>query len=295
MPIVVGCPSCNGKLRVADDLIGRMVRCPTCNTTFDTSAPAPSPEPAPLSPEPEPAWKDLPLQLSLDEPSAPRPQPPAAKDGLFGAIELKLSLDDDPAPVPTPSPPEPPPTLPQPPNLEPPLPLLEEPADDRYRCPTCGNPLPYDATRCSHCGERFGEVRERSPRPWRRRDAEPHRGGLILGLGIGSLMLLAFCGPVGMALGITAWVLGQGDLRKIAAKQMDPVGYGSTQAGWVCGIIGTALNTLWTLGCVGLIGLAIHNDRPSTRPPFSPPTMRSQPQPKIKVMPWKEQKPGGMK
>src|SRR5262249_1265968 len=38
MPTIVECPSCNRKLRVPDDLIGQMVKCPTCATTFTASA-----------------------------------------------------------------------------------------------------------------------------------------------------------------------------------------------------------------------------------------------------------------
>ena len=63
MPIIVSCPSCSGQLRVADELIGRKVRCPACSTTFearDSSAPAPT-EPA-AQPEKADAWKFLDLE-----------------------------------------------------------------------------------------------------------------------------------------------------------------------------------------------------------------------------------------
>jgi hypothetical protein len=63
---------------------------------------------------------------------------------------------------------------------------------------------------------------------------KPHRGTLILVLGILSLVV---CGP----LGIAAWVMGSGDLKEMDAGTMDPSGRGITQAGKICGIIGTIL------------------------------------------------------
>jgi len=62
----------------------------------------------------------------------------------------------------------------------------------------------------------------------------PHRGGLILALGIIGLMV---CAPVG----IVAWLMGNNDLREIRAGAMDPQGEGLTQAGRILGIIATVL------------------------------------------------------
>ena len=63
---------------------------------------------------------------------------------------------------------------------------------------------------------------------------KPHRGTLILVLGILGLVI---CGP----LGIAAWVMGAGDLKQIDAGTMDPAGRSTTQAGKICGIIATIL------------------------------------------------------
>jgi len=63
---------------------------------------------------------------------------------------------------------------------------------------------------------------------------KPHRGTLILVLGILGLLV---CGP----LAIVAWVMGSGDLKQIDAGTMDPAGRGTTQAGKILGIIGTIL------------------------------------------------------
>src|SRR5215831_3294112 len=38
MSTVVDCPSCNRKLRVPDELLGKKVKCPTCSGTFDAVA-----------------------------------------------------------------------------------------------------------------------------------------------------------------------------------------------------------------------------------------------------------------
>ena len=60
---------------------------------------------------------------------------------------------------------------------------------------------------------------------------EPHRGTLILVLGILSLVLCGFF------TGIPAWIMGKGDLKKIRGGTMDPEGEGLSKAGMICGII----------------------------------------------------------
>lgn len=65
----------------------------------------------------------------------------------------------------------------------------------------------------------------------------PHRGGMVLALGILSIVLCFVCG-------IFAWVMANNDLREMAQGTMDPSGRGSTQAGKICGIIGTILGSM---------------------------------------------------
>jgi hypothetical protein len=67
--------------------------------------------------------------------------------------------------------------------------------------------------------------------------AEPHRGTLILVLGLLGLLVCGLLAPF-------AWVMGSTDLKKMAAGRMDPSGQSHTQAGYVCGIIGTILLVL---------------------------------------------------
>jgi hypothetical protein len=132
-------------------------------------------------------------------------------------------------------------------------------------CPYCGEKITKEATRCQFCGEELGEEDKGADRPWDkdyrpyrdvRRDSEPHRGSLILTLGIISIVIsvISVCtygaaGLVGLIMGICVWVMGQKDLKKMRSNQMDPQGLGSTQAGWICGIIGTVFGGLGVLLC----------------------------------------------
>jgi hypothetical protein len=79
---------------------------------------------------------------------------------------------------------------------------------------------------------------------------KPHRGTLILVLGILSIVV---CGP----LGIAAWVMGNTDLREISAGVMDPAGRGTTEAGRICGIIGCLLACLSLLAALAFFLLFI--------------------------------------
>jgi len=83
---------------------------------------------------------------------------------------------------------------------------------------------------------------------------KPHRATLILVLGILGLIV---CGP----LGIVAWVMGNGDLKDMAAGTMDPSGRSMTNAGRICGMIATilmiiavvVLGLLFALGILGAV------------------------------------------
>ena len=89
---------------------------------------------------------------------------------------------------------------------------------------------------------------------------EPHRGTLILVLGILSLVLCGFF------TGIPAWIMGKGDLEKIQAGQMDPEGQGMTKAGMICGMICCILSAVAIGGVILLMilggGLAALGMRP---------------------------------
>src|SRR5260370_40368383 len=191
---VVPCPSCSHKLSVPDEVVGRTVRCPVCQTAFEAAAPS-GPAPPPVPP------------LSLDDAAAP--EAPALPRNLWGAVEIEAS-GGAPPPLPRASDPDPP---------ERPRPRRRD-EDARARCPECGARMPAGAPCCVRCGVR--PDRDDRPRGRRsRREEEPHRGGAVLTLGVLSLVL-SFCAPVGLALGIIAWGMGQGDLTKIRRRRMAP-------------------------------------------------------------------------
>lgn len=72
------------------------------------------------------------------------------------------------------------------------------------------------------------------PEPSPSQPLRPHRGGVVLALGILGIVVCFICG-------IIAWVMGNNDLRDMAAGRMDPAGRGLTQAGKICGIISVIL------------------------------------------------------
>jgi hypothetical protein len=77
---------------------------------------------------------------------------------------------------------------------------------------------------------------------------KPHRGTLILVLGILSLII---CQPVGIA----AWIMGNADLKQIAAGTMDPEGKSLTQIGQILGIIAVIILVIGIV--LGILGLAL--------------------------------------
>ncbi|KPK81369.1 MAG: hypothetical protein AMJ81_10650 [Phycisphaerae bacterium SM23_33] len=72
----------------------------------------------------------------------------------------------------------------------------------------------------------------------------PHRGAVVLTLGILGIVPCFICG-------IVAWVLGNTDLREMRAGRMDPAGEGMTRAGKICGIVGVCV----AIGFVALYAL----------------------------------------
>jgi hypothetical protein len=72
MPLVC-CPSCSRKLRVADELAGQPLRCPSCDATFDAPASAAESAPSPVQTEPSPAPRKSPTSASKRGESEPCP------------------------------------------------------------------------------------------------------------------------------------------------------------------------------------------------------------------------------
>ncbi len=80
----------------------------------------------------------------------------------------------------------------------------------------------------------------------------PHRGTMILVLGILALVFDLGCG-LGWILGIFSWVMGNTDLREMDAGRMDPSGRGLTQAGKICGMVSIGLAIIGILFYVLLV------------------------------------------
>jgi len=165
MATTATCPQCSRQLRVPDELLGRLVKCPSCSTTFTASTAGEQPPPLPVV--------------------AKEPAPSA-----------------------------------RPPRVD------EEEIDDRF--------------------DDYYEDKPRRKRV-RRSDLLPHRGTVVLVMGILSLVVM----PI--ILGPIAWVMANNDLKEMRAGRMDPEGESNTNAGRICGIIGTIMGSLGLICCFGYV------------------------------------------
>jgi hypothetical protein len=217
MAAIVDCPLCSRKLRILDAYQGEPVRCPTCGGTFVAPAEmeAASVPAAPAGPVV--TEKLAPLEIG---PRQAVPPVPHLKPLLVGEEKV--------------------------PPSRPPAGKSQSAGLPLRLCPACGSQLDRGVLRCTHCGESLGDDDDH---PWPYRDCEPHRGGMILALGIISIVLVTTCvlSIIGLPMGISAWAMGQSDLRKMRAGRMDPDGMRTTESGRVCAIIGTVLNALVVL------------------------------------------------
>lgn len=85
----------------------------------------------------------------------------------------------------------------------------------------------------------------------------PHRGGAIFALGIVAwvvLITMPICAPI-------AWLMGNSDMARIRAGEMDPSGEGLVQAGRILGIIGTIVSLVVFVPFCLLCGLGILSGR----------------------------------
>jgi hypothetical protein len=111
---------------------------------------------------------------------------------------------------------------------------------------------------------------EDHPRRPRRRDHYPYgdRSGMVLAFGIVSTVFILFScvfalvlgiipvGIIGVGTGAAAWILGRKDLAAMETGDRDPRGQAMTNAGMICGMIGTIVNGLIVVLQCGLVLVA---------------------------------------
>jgi len=106
-------------------------------------------------------------------------------------------------------------------------------------CPNCGYQNAQESKFCTNCGKALPATERSAPLPSSapsQTQEQPGRGGLILALGILSVVALGFI------VGIPAWVMGNHDLKRIRLGRIVADQKGLTTAGMVIGIIGTFLS-----------------------------------------------------
>lgn len=91
MPIQLACPSCGRALRVPDALLGKAVKCPSCEATFDAAAAAPPPD-AIREPAAAPVQRRSEFSSPADPDVAPRPRP--RLDGAYDDDDYDESDDE---------------------------------------------------------------------------------------------------------------------------------------------------------------------------------------------------------
>lgn len=211
MSIETQCPGCSRTLRVDDEHAGQQARCPVCGTIYSVPGERSSEEPAAPGASPLGNAAEPAESWRLRTPEGQLYGPVARAELDSWVAEGRVTEDCE---------------------------LLREgqsvwrPAVEVYpvlETPTSTNP--YVAT---------SETRYRY--------TAPHRGGLILVLGI--LGWVVGC-PI---FGVAAWVMGNADLEEMRSGRMDPSGRGLTQAGTILGMIqGMLLMLVLVVGLFALL------------------------------------------
>src|ERR1043165_6402333 len=106
----------------------------------------------------------------------------------------------------------------------------------------CGTQQAEGSKFCANCGAALVAMQAPMAAQPSTQSHRPGRGGMILALGILSLVM---AGPF---TGIPAWIMGHRDIKNIQSGAIDPAERGLTMAGMVLGIIGTCFGGLVILG-----------------------------------------------
>ena len=230
MALEIRCPNCGRTLRIADEHAGKQIRCPACQQISTAVAESSSPGGSTGD-----TWH-------LRTPEGPIYGPISWREVQDWAAEGRISADCQLAQsnrAPWQEAGELLPQLRPLPQTHPATPsaALVPPALHTWAAPPPDFPAPAVApTQASARGY-----------------VVPHRGGLILALGL--IGFVVSC-PI---FSLMAWVMGSHDLNEMRAGRMDRQGEGMTQAGQVLGMI---LSALWILGgvitlfVIGIIAIA---------------------------------------
>jgi hypothetical protein len=197
-------------LRVADEHAGKALRCPACNHI--STAPAGGSLVSQLAPAP-PRWH---MRTPEGQTYGPVTQEELDRWVREGRLAADCQLATDPAGPWQPA-------TDRFPTLKPPTPFQPAPIQPPP-APVFQAPSPFSVG--SNPARLF---------------LVPHRGGLILVLGL--LGFVVGC-PI---FSLMAWVMGSGDLREIQSGRMDPSGESLTRAGQILGML---LSIPWILGAV---------------------------------------------
>jgi hypothetical protein len=222
MPIDTTCPSCGRTLRVAQEHAGKQAKCPVCNHLYTVPGPSSGSPGEPASAADMPSTDTSQWSLKTPEGAIYGPVDRATLDRWLAdgriATDCYLAQGNSgswqrAAEI---------------------YPQLSSRPNSQGASPASGSHWASDSVRTSTVG--FHGVGNNT-------HLRPHRGGLILALGILGLMSCQL-------LGIIAWLMGSDDLREIRAGRMDPSGEGLTQAGVVLGMISALLAGIALVGAM---------------------------------------------
>jgi len=226
MPIETKCPGCERLLRVPDEHAGKQARCPACNTIYVV------PGGAAASPDTPPVETDDLWYMRTPEGQVYGPIVKTELDRWLA--EGRISAEC---------------------TLRPESDSEFRPADEYYGALSPQPYMPTSSTASSPV--RAAPAQQAATPPFAPRTDSysiPHRGGIILTLGIlGWVLGLLFACPI---FGVMAWIMGASDLREMRAGRMDATGMGLTQAGHILGVICSVLWIIIVLFVVFIFVLA---------------------------------------
>jgi hypothetical protein len=224
MALEIRCPNCGRTLRIADEHAGKQVRCPACQQ-ISTAVAATDP----LRSSTSDTWH-------LKTPEGPIYGPISWREVQDWAAEGRITADCLLAESGS-GPWQPAEDL---------LPHLRPDSPPQAARTTAEPAPPTLHTWIAPSPDGFAPGSSPFAPPASRGYLVPHRGGLILALGL--IGFVVSC-PI---FSLMAWVMGSHDLIEMRAGRMDRQGEGMTQAGQVLGMI---LSALWILG--GIVTLVV--------------------------------------